>query len=215
MSIFAWVLSEFTLVAGFARRYTVAVFNHQLECQMSHALLVIDVQDSFMHTPFWSEADVPLYRQRQLALIESARRHRVPVIGVLHANPRSHTAAFRPESGLVRFMDWLPPLDEMFKKSVHNALTDSGLLAYLREQGITDLTISGIRTEQCCETTTRVASDLGFSVNFVTEATLTFPMMHADGTMFAAADIKKRTELVLDGRFAQIQTVAQMDEVWA
>ena len=112
-------------------------------------------------------------------------------------------------------MDWLPHLDEVFKKSVHNALTDSGLLAFLHERGITHLTISGIRTEQCCETTTRVASDLGFTVNFVTEATLTFQMTHADGTVFSAEDIKKRTELVLDGRFAQIKTVAQMSQLWA
>lgn len=60
-----------------------------------------------------------------------------------------------------------------------------------------------------------MASDLGFTVHFVTEATLTFPMTHADGTVFSAEEIKKRTELVLDGRFAQIKTVAQMSQLWA
>ena len=183
---------------------------------MSQALLVIDVQDSFMHTSYWSETDFPAYQQQQLALIALARLQGVPVIGVLHENPPElGTESFRKNSGHVRFMDWLPQLDEVFKKSVHNALTDSGLLAFLHERGITHLTISGIRTEQCCETTTRVASDLGFSVNFVTEATLTFQMTHADGTVFSAEDIKKRTELVLDGRFAQIKTVAQMSQLWA
>ena len=49
----------------------------------------------------------------------------------------------------------------------------------------------------------------------MTEATLTFPMTHADGTVFSAEEIKKRTELVLDGRFAQIKTVAQMSHLWA
>lgn len=183
---------------------------------MSQALLVIDVQDSFMHTSYWSETDFPAYQQQQLALIALARLQGVPVIGVLHENPPElGTESFRKNSGHVRFMDWLPQLDEVFKKSVHNALTDSGLLAFLHERGITHLTISGIRTEQCCETTTRVASDLGFTVNFVTEATLTFQMTHADGTVFSAEDIKKRTELVLDGRFAQIKTVAQLSQLWA
>ena len=169
-----------------------------------------------MHTSYWSETDFPAYQQQQLALIALARLQGVPVIGVLHENPPElGTESFRKNSGHVRFMDWLPQLDEVFKKSVHNALTDSGLLAFLHERGITHLTISGIRTEQCCETTTRVASDLGFTVNFVTEATLTFQMTHADGTVFSAEDIKKRTELVLDGRFAQIKTVAQMSQLWA
>ena len=69
--------------------------------------------------------------------------------------------------------------------------------------------ISGIRTEQCCETTTRHASDQGFDVDYVTEATLTFAMTHANGQCFTPAEIKTRTELVLAGRFARIATVAE------
>ena len=182
-----------------------------------HALLVIDVQDSFIHAPYWSAADEPKFRAHQLALINSARAHGVPVIGVLHEDAPSdgRTPSFLASSGHVRFMEWLPAVDEVFKKSVHNALTDSGLLEYLRAHNITDLTISGIRSEQCCETTTRVASDLGFNVYYVTEATLTFAMIHADGTVYSADEIKKRTELVLAGRFARICSVADMDVVWS
>ena len=182
-----------------------------------HALLVIDVQDSFIHAPYWSAVDEPNFRAHQLALIASARAHGVPVMGILHedASNGHGTPSFRASSGHVRFMDWMPEVDLVFKKSVHNALTDSGLLEYLRAHNITDLTISGIRTEQCCETTTRVASDFGFNVHFVTEATLTFAMIHADGTVYSADEIKKRTELVLAGRFARICTVADMDVIWA
>ena len=79
----------------------------------------------------------------------------------------------------------------------------------LRQRGIGRLIVSGIRTEQCCETTTRHASDLGFEVDFVTEATLTFPMTHASGSIFSANDIRIRTELVLSNRFARIATVEQ------
>jgi len=46
-------------------------------------------------------------------------------------------------------------------------------------------------------------------VDYVTEATLTFPMTHPDGRRYSAADIKARTELVLAGRFARIVTVAE------
>ena len=92
---------------------------------------------------------------------------------------------------------------------MHNALTDSGLLEYLHAQGITDLTISGIRSEQCCETTTRVASDLGFNVYYVTEATLTFAMTHADGTVYSADEIKNAPSWYWQGdlhEFAQWRT---------
>ena len=90
---------------------------------------------------------------------------------------------------------------------MHSALAGTGLMAWLIARGITHLIVSGIRTEQCCETTTRQASDAGFTVDFVTEATLTFPMRHAGGRVYTAAEIRERTELVLDGRFARILSV--------
>jgi len=71
------------------------------------------------------------------------------------------------------------------------------------------LIVSGIRTEQCCETTTRHASDLGYAVDYVGEATLTFPMTDAAGRSWSAAEIRERTELVLAGRFARVVTVAE------
>jgi hypothetical protein len=53
-----------------------------------------------------------------------------------------------------------------------------------------------------------VASDLGYAVDFVSKATLTFPMTHAcTGQTFSAQDIITRTELVLADRFARIVTV--------
>ena len=67
----------------------------------------------------------------------------------------------------------------------------------------------GIRTEQCCETTTRNASDLGFEVDYVSEATLTFPMTTLKGRTVSADEIRERTEMVLTGRFATIVDVDQ------
>jgi nicotinamidase-related amidase len=69
--------------------------------------------------------------------------------------------------------------------------------------------VSGIRTEQCCETTTRDGSDRGYTVDFVTAATLTFAMQHPNGKRFTAAEIAEKTELVLNGRFATISTVSE------
>jgi len=53
------------------------------------------------------------------------------------------------------------------------------------------------------------ASDLGWRVDYVTEATLTFDMTQPNGAPLSAADIKARTETVLAGRFATLCTVEQ------
>jgi hypothetical protein len=45
-------------------------------------------------------------------------------------------------------------------------------------------------------------------VRYVTDATLTFPMRTRSGREVSAAEIRERTELVLDGRFARIVSSA-------
>jgi nicotinamidase-related amidase len=175
---------------------------------MSHAdtaLLVIDVQESFRQRPYWRTDDLPDFIDRLQALIDGAKARGIPVVQIFHVDGDEH---FSLSSGYVRKLEEITlEADAVFHKSRHSALVGSGLDVWLVENGIRKLIVSGIRTEQCCETTTRHASDLGYDVDYVTEATLTFPMTHASGTVFSADDIKKRTELVLTGRFARIATV--------
>ncbi|WP_257387104.1 isochorismatase family protein [Tahibacter caeni] len=171
------------------------------------ALLVIDAQESFRHRPYWSDADAAAYFDRQQALIDGACAAGIPVVQIFHVEPEG---AFSLASGWVTA---LAPLrveaDAVFHKTRHSALVGSGLDVWLTGRGIRRLLISGIRTEQCCETTTRHVSDLGYAVDFVSEATLTFAMCDAHGRAWSAAEIKARSELVLDQRFARIVTVEQ------
>lgn len=170
------------------------------------ALLIIDVQPSFMHRPYWSAPAVEPFRHALQKLETGCRAAGVPVVHIFHVDDDE---PFRADSGLIRPMDWLTQAPAVsFIKHVHNAFTDTELDHWLRCHGIDHLIISGIRTEQCCETTARVASDLGYAVDFVSEATLTFPMTHAGtGQTFSVQDIITRTELVLADRFARIVTV--------
>lgn len=170
------------------------------------ALLVIDAQQSFTQMPYWTEDGLAEFLPALRRLDAGCRAAGVPVVHVLHVDD---DPPFRLESGLVRLLDGVPGNPSVqFEKHTHNAFTDTGLDLWLRRRGIQKLIISGIRTEQCCETTARIGSDLGYAVDFVTEATLTFPMTHAGtGRHFSAQDIMIRTELVLSGRFARIVDV--------
>ena len=87
------------------------------------------------------------------------------------------------------------------------ALVGTGLGVWLTQQGIRRVIVAGIRTEQCCETTTRHASDEGWDVDFVGDATLTFDMKTPAGAPLPAALIRERTESVLVDRFAKLATV--------
>lgn len=172
------------------------------------ALIVIDVQHSFRHSTYWSEIDLPDYLKKQQALIDGCVQQGIPVVQIFHVEDEGH---FSLASGNVRTLDELSISPSVvIHKHYHSALAGTRLAAWLTERDIDTLIISGIRTEQCCETTTRQAADSGFSVDYVSEATLTFPMTHArSGRTYSVAEIRERTELVLEGRFARIVTVAQ------
>lgn len=179
---------------------------------MKTCLIVIDVQESFRHRPFFTEALLPAYLAAQNALIEGAARAGVPLVRVFHVDgPRTAANPFAPESGHVRPLEGLAPFEPALtvQKSRHSALVGTGLDVWLVRNGIQRIVISGIRTEQCCETTTRHASDLGYAVDFVTDATLTFDMRQPDGQTLSAQDIKTRTATVLQDRFATLCTVEQ------
>jgi len=179
---------------------------------MQTALLLIDVQQSFAHRPYWNLKDVPAFLERSNALIQGCVAQGVPVVRIFHTDgPRQACNAFAPESGLIRPLDGLAPFDAAasFEKHRHSALVGTGLMVWLHQQGIRRLIVAGIRTEQCCETTTRHASDEGFEVDYVTEATLTFDMATPDGSTLTAAQIRERTATVLAGRFATLCTVEQ------
>ena len=179
---------------------------------MKTCLIVIDVQESFRHRPYFTAEDVPAYLAAQNALIDGCVARGIPVVRVFHSDgPEVPENPFSQVSGQVRAFDGLAPFDAAatFTKSRHSALVGTGLEVWLTQQGIGRLIVSGIRTEQCCETTTRHASDLGWVVDYVTDATLTWDMQQPDGQPLSAAAIKARTATVLQGRFATLCTVQQ------
>jgi nicotinamidase-related amidase len=171
------------------------------------ALLVIDVQESFRHRPYWSDSDVSFFVENLQTLIDVAKSRNIPVVQIFHVED---SGPFSPASGYVVPFEGLSfDPDAVFYKRSHSALVGSGLDVWLVQNGIRRVIVSGIRTEQCCETTTRHASDFGYSVDYVTNATLTFSMTDRKGRKWSPDEIKARTELVLDGRFARIVSVKE------
>jgi nicotinamidase-related amidase len=196
------------------------------ESPVTDALLVIDVQESFRQLESWQAISNPDIVDDVNRLVAAARARGQLVVWVLHAEPGSGDV-FDPASGHVRPIDGLAPRDgePVLTKFVHNAFTTTNLQLLLTQEGVRRVTVCGIRTEQCCESTTRLASDLGYDAVFVTEATATSPLPHrdlgedatleqilADPRTLSTDEVIARTEYALAGRFA---TIATIDEVVA
>ncbi|HET7658916.1 MAG TPA: isochorismatase family protein [Oryzihumus sp.] len=176
------------------------------------ALIVIDVQESFRQREAWTRVDLPDIDERIARLVDHARAAGQDVIWVLHAEPGSGDE-FDPALGHVRLLPGLKPEpgEPTITKTSHNAFTTTNLAQQLMERGTREVVITGIRTEQCCETTARVASDLGYDVRFVLDATATDPLPLWDGSgELTAAQVKERTAAALHGRFAEVVTIEQV-----
>jgi nicotinamidase-related amidase len=192
---------------------------------MTRALIVIDVQESFRARPLWETISNPKITDQVDRLVGLARSVGDTVVWVLHSEPGSGDV-FDPALGHVRLMDELRRQDgePLIHKTSHNAFTTTNLQQLLTERGVRELTVCGIRTEQCVETTARLASDLGYQVTFVSDATATNPIPHrdapadqsvaellADPRTLSAEEVIRRTEYALAGRFATIATVDDLE----
>jgi nicotinamidase-related amidase len=191
---------------------------------MKRALVVIDVQESFRQLPIWAASSNPEIVQQVQRLTETFRARGDLVVWVLHAE-RGSGGSFDPVNGFVRLMDGLVPADgePVLTKTSHNAFTTTNLQQVLTAAGVGEVAVCGIRAEQCVETTARVASDLGYQVTFVTDATATNPIEHrdappgrpvaeilADPRTLQVDDVIARIEYALAGRFATIRTVEEL-----
>ena len=184
---------------------------------MTTALLVIDVQESFRaRAESWATTSAPDIADRIHPLVEAARSAGHHVVWVLHSEPGTGDV-FDPELGHVRLMDGLKALDDepVLHKTSHNAFTTTNLGQYLTAHGVTEVVVTGIRTEQCCETTARLASDLGYQVQFVLDATATMPLQRWDGTgTLSVEEVLERTASALQGRFAEVVTREDVLASW-
>jgi len=175
------------------------------------ALLVIDAQDSFKVGPRWTRRNNPAFEKNVSTLVEAYRAAHLPVVFFLHTDSDE---AFAEDSPSFKLMDFLKPgKDEpVMVKNTRNCFTSTTLQPYLIEKGVRRVSIIGIQMEQCCETTARIAADLGYAVDFVTEATMTFPIPNWDkpGEELGVDAIRERTEYALRRRFARITTVNQL-----
>src|ERR1700730_8103233 len=169
------------------------LYNKQVPISES-ALLVIDAQDSFKVSDRWVRRNNKDFETNIGRLVELYRQHRLPVIYFLHSDD---DPGFERHSKHYKLMDFLAPLasEPVLHKDTRNVFTSTGLPALLMEKG--------------CETSARLAAAVGYAVDFVTEATMTFPIPNHDkpGEELDVDAIRERTEYALRRRFATIATV--------
>ena len=167
------------------------------------ALVVIDVQMGF-ENPAWGERNNPQAEDNIQSLLEGWRAAGAPVVLVRHDSvvPGSVLAAGQPGNEFKPGIDGAHDL--LVTKSVNSAFYGTpNLEEWLRKNAISGVVICGLITNHCCETTARMAGNLGFETYFVLDATATFPRETKFGTA-TADELWRATAISIDGEFATV-----------
>jgi nicotinamidase-related amidase len=171
----------------------------------SMALIVVDVQKGFDDEVYWGPRNNPDCEANIARLISAWRDQNWPVVFVRHASENPSSPLSRNSAGFAFKAIITGEPDLLVTKSVHSAFHgEEDLDAWLKENGITGVAICGIQSNMCCETTARVASDLGYDMIFVSDATHTFDIVTPTHKVYRAREIARYTAVTLDHDFGRV-----------
>ena len=169
------------------------------------ALIVVDVQRGFDDADYWGKRDNPDCEANIAGLLAHWRERSWPVVFVSHdsTNPASALAVGTPGNEFKDVISGEPDL--LVSKTVNSSFHGTpDLHAWLQSKGIEEVVICGITTNHCCETTARVAGNLGYDTYFVIDATHTFDRPALDGSILPAATLTAVTAANLHDEFATV-----------
>lgn len=165
---------------------------------------MIDAQKGFARHDVSGERNNPACEENVEKLIAAFRSANQPIVFVKH-NSTSPTSVLFPGQEGNDFKDVISGIpDLLVTKSVNSAFYgEPDLKQWLMGSGIDSVAICGIQTNMCCETTARMAGNLGLDTWFVLDATHTFAKT-ANGIKISAENLAQSTAVNLSGEFALI-----------
>jgi len=170
-------------------------------------LLVVDVQVGMFDSPLIS----PVYGGEQLLtkvndLIERARSFRVPVIYVQHSGGSGHPLEHGTRGWQIHPIISPSDGDLVVQKQTPDSFYHTSLQQELEAKRIKKLTLVGIQTEYCVDTTCRRAFSLGYDVTLVKDAHSTW-----DTKILAAQQIIDHHNEILGSWFATLKEAVSIN----
>ncbi len=175
----------------------------------NRALLVIDVQNEYF------TGKLPVYYpsgslDNILAAIGVAFSQEIPVVVIRHTQPDENTEIFRKNSPQWQLHPEISkqPYNLLVEKNFPGSFTGTNLETWLRKHDIDTVVISGYMTQMCCDTTARQAAHLGFSVEFLSDATGTLDF-ETKATKATAEELHRSTLVAQESFFSNVMTTSE------
>jgi nicotinamidase-related amidase len=174
------------------------------------ALLVIDVQQG-LASPSLGLRNNPQAESNIARLGAAWRARGLPIVHIQHCSIEPDSP-LRPELPGNAFKQEVEPMadEQVFRKSVNSAFIGTSLEQFLHDSDISQLVIVGLTTDHCVSASTRMASDLGFDVTLISDATAAFERSGYDGVHYSGDEIHRVNLVSLDGEFCRIRSTAEI-----
>ncbi len=179
---------------------------------MSRALVVIDVQNEYF------QGRLPIYNTETslpniLKAMDHARARGIPIAVIQHTNLLKDAVTFRKGSPEWELHPEVAkrPHDVLIEKNMPGSFTGTELENWLRNKGVDTVVIAGYMAHLCCDTTSRQAVHLGFSVEFLADATGTIPLK-TDWGELSAEELHRNVLIIQAARFSKVLRTADWVE---
>jgi nicotinamidase-related amidase len=176
------------------------------------ALILIDLQKAIDHLS-WGERNNPEAEENVGRLLAHWRRTSRPIVHVRHFS-RFPASTYRDGQPGVEFKDVAIPAagEPVLTKQSASAFIGTALEGLLHDNGIEDVVIAGVITNNSVEATARMAGDLGFRTIVVSDTTFTFGRNDFQGRFRTADEVHAMSLANLDGEYASILNTEEVLE---
>ena len=172
---------------------------------MTKALIVIDIQNDYFIGGAMQLIGSEAAAKNTSRVLRNFREAGLPVIHVRHHALSPMATFFLPDTYGAEIHRDVAPIDgeTVVTKHFPNSFRETNLAETLEALGAKELTVVGMMTHMCVDTTVRAANDAGFKVTLVGDACATLDL-EFEGRTVAAADVQAAYLAAIDGSFATV-----------
>jgi nicotinamidase-related amidase len=169
------------------------------------ALFVLDVQKGF-DDPHWGKRNNTQAEENILKLLTEWRKRGWEVIYSQHLSLLPNSPLNYQNKLGVEFKEIVKPLphEVVFQKNVNSAFIGTKLESYLKEKQVKTVVITGLSTQHCVSTTTRMSGNLGYDTFLVEDAIAAYEITDHNGTYHSPEDVQNSEVAALHKEFATI-----------
>lgn len=154
---------------------------------MKRALIVVDVQNEYFEGGALPITYPPQSFEKIKTAITKAQEEGIFTVLVQHTSLKENSGAFVRGSHLWEFHDEIKKIkpDLYIEKNHASSFAGTDLNYRLRSMGVDTVCIVGYMTQNCCDATARDASQLGYNVEFLSDANGTLAFSNNAGSVSA------------------------------